>query len=94
VPDVDGESGGCYRYSMMKMLDTVIRDLLGTDLPIVNDTGTVLPDVAGSTEPRGTPWDRASDICRSAGLYLFVRGRGGRPDSFVVTSPRVYYQEA
>lgn len=78
----------------MKMLDFEIRRLLGTDIPLINETGAVLPDVAPAAARRGTAWDRASDLCRSAGLHLFIRGRHGHANSFVVTSPRVYYQGA
>ena len=78
----------------MKMLDSVIRDLLGTDLPIINETGSALPKVHVQPDMGGAPWDRAADHCRSAGLYLFIKGRDNRAESFVVMSPRVYYQGA
>lgn len=94
MPGVDDVRDGCYRFGMMKMLDTVIRDLLGTDLPIVNETGGALPEVHVQPDMGGKPWDRASDHCRAAGLQLYLKGHDNRPESFIVTSPRVYYQGA
>lgn len=78
----------------MKLLDFEIRRLLGVDLPIFNETGAVLPEVHAQPDMGGTPWGRASDHCRAAGLQLYLLDRGEQPPAIVVTQPRVYYQGA